>query len=283
MPTVLELLNLTADYLGKKGVESPRLNAELLLSHVLNCKRLNLYLSFDRPLGEKEVNDYRELIRRRKDREPLQYIIGETEFYGMTFKVDGSVLIPRPETELLVETIINDFKDIIGSVKILDIGTGSGNIAIGIAKNLPQAKVFGVDISEDALKTAEINKELNNVQNVFFSKTDILNGSPEEKDFDIIVSNPPYIAESEVAELEPELKNYEPIISLTDKGDGTSFYKAICEKSSLLLKKNGSLYFELGHGQHDRVQSLMEANGFSDIRIIKDYQEIERIICGIKK
>ena len=125
MPTVLELLTLTSDYLGKRGIESPRLNAELLLSHVLKCKRLNLYLSFDRPLSDNEVNEYRELIKRRKDREPLQYILGEVEFYGLPIRVNNSVLIPRPETEILVETLIKDNNNLL-SVTILDIGTGSG-------------------------------------------------------------------------------------------------------------------------------------------------------------
>lgn len=283
MPTVLELLNITADYLNKKGIESPRLNAELLLSHVLNCKRLSLYLSFDRPLKENEVNEYRELIRRRKDREPLQYIIGEVEFYGMQFKVNRDVLIPRPETELLVEAIISDFKDSIGSIKILDIGTGSGNIAISLARNLPQAIVTGIDISEDALRIAEENKALNKINNVSFYKSDIINELIPDEKYDVIVSNPPYVAELEYHSLEPELKMYEPKISLTDNSDGTLFYRTICQKSNAILKTNGSLYFELGKDLYSIVQNYMEENNFINIKIIKDYQDIERVIAGIKK
>lgn len=281
MPTVLELLNISSDYLDKKGIESPRLNAELLLSHVLECKRLNLYLSFDRPLKEVEVDKYRELIRRRKDREPLQYIIGEVEFYGIIFKINNKVLIPRPETEILVETIINENKGA-SSLKILDIGTGSGCIAVSLAKNLPECSVTALDISEDAIEVASSNASSNTITNVEFQRVDILNDAPFGS-YDIIVSNPPYIALDEYDHLEPELKVYEPKLSLTDYADGTLFYKTICQKSSFMLNEGGKIYFELGLGLHSAVNDILIKNGFSEVKAIKDYQNILRVITGTKQ
>lgn len=281
MPTVLELLTLTSDYLGKRGIESPRLNAELLLSHVLKCKRLNLYLSFDRPLSDNEVNEYRELIKRRKDREPLQYILGEVEFYGLPIRVNNSVLIPRPETEILVETLIKDNNNLL-SVTILDIGTGSGCIAVALAKNISGSAVKGIDISEGALKVAQSNALLNGVDNVNFQKVDILNEMPDGI-YDIVVSNPPYIPLEEYPELEPELKAYEPKMSLTDYGDGVLFYKSICQKCTSLLKPEGKVYFELGQGLDSKVNNIMLQHGFEDIKFVKDYQNINRVISGIKK
>ena len=153
MITVLESINLSSDYLKNKGIESPRINAELLLAHVLNCKRLNLYLSFEKPLSEEEIIKYKELLKRRIKFEPLQYIIGKVEFYGIDFMVNPSVLIPRQETEILVETIIRQY-DKYDTLRILDIGTGSGNIAVSLAKNLDNSFITGIDISEDALKIA---------------------------------------------------------------------------------------------------------------------------------
>ena len=195
MHTILEIINLSADFLIGKGVEDSRINAELLLAHVLNCKRLDLYLKFDQPLKEEELAVYRELLKRRGRREPLQYIVGIVEFYGLEFKVNPSVLIPRPETEILVETVIeNSNKD--EQLKILDIGTGSGNIAVSISKHLVNSKIWGIDSSNEALKIADENSKINSVEDrTYYLQKNILNGFEiNEKDFDIIVSNPPYIS-----------------------------------------------------------------------------------------
>ena len=162
MLTVLEAINKSTGYLKDKGIESPRINAELLLSHILKCKRLNLYLSFDRPLTDEETDEYRELLKRRSKFEPLQYIVGSVEFFGLDFEINPKVLIPRPETELLVETIIDSLKEK-ESLTVLDIGTGSGNIAVALAKNLPDVRVKAIDISSDALKLAEKNSELSQI------------------------------------------------------------------------------------------------------------------------
>ena len=281
MITVLEVIKLSTEYLQKKGVESPRANAEILLSEILKCKRLELYLSFDKPLAENEVQIYRESIRKRGLRIPLQYIIGNVEFYGLKIIVNEHVLIPRPETELLVEKIINE-SDKSANLKILDIGSGSGNISLSIAKNLPNSKVVAIDISEGALEVASQNAKLNLLQDrvefkIFNIMCDELNSLGK---FDLIVSNPPYVSENDYENLEPELKNYEPKIALTDNSDGISFYKHIIEASDQLLRKPGKMYFELGMDQSKQVKIFFEQKKFSNIEVIKDYSGIDRIICG---
>lgn len=283
MLTVLEAIKLSTEYLEKKGIESPRTNAELLLAGVLNCKRLDLYLSYDRPLDENEKINYRMFISKRGNFEPLQYILGQTEFYGLKFIVNPSVLIPRPETEILVESIIEQ-NNTSQNLKILDIGTGSGNIPVSLAKNINECSITSIDISEEALKTARQNAELNSVsdkiiykkQNVF--DDDIYNLGK----FDIIVSNPPYVEKEEMKKLQKEIINYEPHNAVTDGGDGYKFYKRIIEVSDRLLKTNGKIYFELGIGQSENVFKILYENKFSDIKIIKDYQNIDRVIHGIK-
>lgn len=283
MITVLEVIKLSTEYLQKKGVESPRANAELLLAEILKCKRLELYLSFDKPLADSEVQNYREAIRKRGLRIPLQYIVGNVEFYGLKLTVNENVLIPRPETELLVETIVNDF-DKLSNIKILDIGVGSGNISLAILKNIPNANVVAIDISEKALEVAKQNALLNSVDgNIEFKLFDIMNEDLIKLDkFDLIVSNPPYVSAKEFETLEPELKIYEPKIALTDNSDGISFYKHIIGVSSLLLKNPGKIYFELGINQSKQVQKYFEDKMFDKVSITKDYAGIDRIICGEK-
>jgi len=281
MITVLEVIKLSTEYLQKKGVESPRANAEILLAEILKCKRLELYLAFDKPLAENEVQVYREAIRKRGLRIPLQYIVGNVEFYGLKLIVNENVLIPRPETELLVEKIIND-SDKSTNLKILDIGVGSGNISLSISKNLPNSKVVAIDISKSALDVANQNAEVNSLQDrIEFRLFDFMNDDLNSLGkFDLIVSNPPYVSENDYESLEPELKNHEPKIALTDNSNGISFYKRIIEASDLLLKKPGKIYFELGIDQSAQVQEYFKQNNFTNIKIIKDYSGIERIICG---
>jgi len=235
MITILEAIKLSTEYLDKKGVESPRVNAEILLTEVLKSKRLDLYLSFDKPLGESELIVYREMIRKRGMRIPLQYILGYVEFYGIKLKVDESVLIPRPETELLVDNIISDVKNN-GKLKILDIGVGSGNISLALLMNLPDVSVTGIDISTKALETARINSIAYSLENrIDLRQFNILSDYVDTLGkFDIVVSNPPYVSKSDYNTLEPELKNYEPFEALTDDSDGFTFYDAIINHSKTL-------------------------------------------------
>jgi release factor glutamine methyltransferase len=283
MITVLDVIKLSTDYLSKKNIESPRVNAEILLAKVLQCKRLDLYLSFDKPLNEIELNEYRELLRKRSARIPLQYLIGDTDFYSLNLIVNENVLIPRPETELLVETILKN-QEPTSELKILDIGSGSGNISLALAKNLPKSFVTGIDISDKAIDVSLKNKERNNLENVEFIFFDILKDDITKLGkFDFIVSNPPYVSKDDFELLEPELKVYEPKIALTDDSDGITFYKEIVSKSHKLLNKPGFIYFELGKGLYQTVNQLMSENKFSNIEIIKDYSGIERIISGEMK
>lgn len=281
MHNVLEVLKLSTDYLDKKGVESPRLNAELLLTKVLNCNRIDLYLLYDKPLTNDELDYYRNLLARRGKREPLQYIIGYVEFFGCRINVDSSVLIPRPETEILVELIIKEYqnrKDLV----FLDVGVGSGNIAIALIKNIPGIKATGIDNSESALNVAKKNAIHNNVlSSLSLNKYDILKDNLNDLNkYDFIVSNPPYVSDEDFKNLEPELKNYEPSAALTDFNDGLTFYRKIISISKNILKVKGKLFLELGIGQHQNVKSEMLANNFINIKIEKDLSGIERIIYG---
>lgn len=282
MLTVLESLNLSIDYLQKHEIESPRINAELLLASILNCKRLDLYLAFDKPLSEDELEKYRNFIKRRGKFEPLQYITGSVEFYSIEIKVNPSVLIPRAETEILIDSVIDQVKTK-EEITILDIGCGSGNIAIALAANISNCKVYGTDISKDALKISVDNAEVNGVKNkTEFHLKDILTDDFSElPKMDIIVSNPPYVSEDKFAALQNEIKYFEPNIAVTDFSDGYKFYKAISNRAKQLLKPGGKIFFELSENQHTKVKAIMEANGINDIRINKDYLNIERVIYGV--
>jgi release factor glutamine methyltransferase len=282
MITVLESINLSSEYLKNKGIESPRINAELLLAHILNCKRLNLYLSFEKPLAEEEIEKYRILLKRRSKFEPLQYIIGKVEFYGIDFMVNPSVLIPRQETEILVGTILSLY-DKHDSLRILDIGTGSGNIAVALAKNLDNSFLTALDISEEALKTAYENALLNSVNSrIEFIKLDFLKEELTINNFDMVVSNPPYISIEEFETLCPELKEYEPKVALTDYNSGILFYEIISAKANNLLKPGGKLFFEVGKGQFSNVTEILAKNNYKNISVTKDYLNLERVVSGEK-
>lgn len=284
MLTVLEAIKKSTEFLDKKGIESPRINAELLLASIMKCKRLDLYLKFDQPLDETETIEYREFVRRRSTFEPLQYIIGSVEFFNLSLKVNPDVLIPRPETELLVESVLNELK--IYPVKsILDIGTGSGAIAISLTKNLSGVKITAIDNSEKALNLAEENA----VKNGLPGKIEFIRFNIEKDDFnklkrfDVVVSNPPYVSMDEYKKLQNEITKFEPPSSVTDFHDGLSFYRIIIEKSVSLLNENGLLFFEIAKDSGDFVKKLLNQNNFSEIKIIKDYSGNDRIIRGIKK
>jgi release factor glutamine methyltransferase len=281
MLTIINAVELSAEYLSKKSVESGRINAELLLAHILNCKRMDLYLKFDQPLTNEETLIYREYIKRRGQREPLQYIIGSVEFYGLEFTVNKSVLIPRQETEILVEEIIKR-SDKSRECRILDIGSGSGNIAIALSKNLPNSIVHSIDISEQAIILSKKNAEFHNLNGqLSFENIDVNNFVLENKSkYDIIVSNPPYISLNEYGSLEKELLEHEPKVALTDNKDGYSFYELISSRSKEFLNPTGNLFFEVGQGQSNKVSALMKDNGFNKVEIIKDYLDIERVVIG---
>jgi len=286
---LIDILNLSSNYLSEKKIENPRLNAELLIGHALNLKRVQLYLNYEKPLTETEVDAIRSLIKRRAKLEPLQYIIGETEFFALKFKVNRFTLIPRPETEILVEKIIETTKRVYQSpcsLKILDIGTGCGNIAISLAKHLPYVSIMAIDINQETLNVAKQNAVQHEVQHqIDFKNIDIFEKNFIQNyagQFDLIVSNPPYISEQEIPGLPHEIKNHEPHSALIGGIDGMQFYQHILQISGYLLKSPGILGLEISYGKHNQLQDLFNQKSFITIEITKDLNNIERVIVGIK-
>lgn len=288
MLTILEAIQKSADYLQKYNIESPRLNAELMLSEILKCKRFDLYLNFDKPLKQEEINLMRDYLRRRANNEPLQYIIGKAYFYKYEFFINKNVLIPRPETELLIEETLNLYNSEYEGL-ILDVGCGSGNITISLANELPKTKIVSIDVSDKAIEVAKINSSsLAKNDNISFHILDFLNSEkiknfineqyPEK--FDAIVSNPPYVAIKDYQSLQKEITDYEPQIAVTDGNDGLTFYKAIAENSPILLKEKGKIVCEIGKDQIDFIVEIFNKNKINILKIVKDYQQIPRIIIG---
>jgi release factor glutamine methyltransferase len=280
--TILELVNWGKQFFEEKSVDSPRLTIELMLAHVLKMPRIQLYTAFDRPLLASELATLREMVRRRAKREPLQYITGEAHFYNIVLEVNPSVLIPRPETELLVEVVLQHLSKAASTVRLLDIGTGSGCIALALAKECADKKIDvqieAWDISESALQLARKNAERLNITNVRFVEGDILNKTPDGV-FDLIVSNPPYISTIEMRELEPEVGQFEPHSALTDNSDGLLFYQRFAEIFPSLIAPSGIFAVEIGFGQAKTVAKMFRVKGFA-VEIVKDLATIERICVG---
>lgn len=253
-------------------IENPALNIGFILEEITGIKRLSLPLFYKNELDENQIVLVRNMLKKRCNNEPLQYILGYTEFYGYKFKVTPDVLIPRPETEYLIEAIEKRIKN---NQRIIDIGTGSGAIAITLKKLFPQAEVVAVDISPHALKIAKENALLNEVD-VKFVEANIY--SDELGKFDLIVSNPPYVTEEEYSILPEEVKNFEPKLALVGEETGLFFYRKIIELSTRILSPNGSLFFEIGENQAKDIKNIAQANDFKQVEIIQDLVERERIM-----
>lgn len=278
----LEIFQKSVEYLEKYGVPNPKLDTEYIFSEVLSVNRTILNMSMAREITEENKNKIKEmLIARGKNRKPLQYILGEWEFYGYPFKTDERALIPRADTEILVEQCKILMYDKL-SCDILDIGTGSGAISISLAKELPNSKILGLDISDKAIELANENKILNQVENVEFIISDLFQNIQGKK-FDLIVSNPPYISLKEYKTLMPEVKNYEPQNALTDLNDGLYFYEEITKQASEYLKENAYLAFEIGYNQANNIKEIFNKYNFNLISLIKDYGGNDRVAIGIKK
>jgi len=254
--------------------------AELVLTHVLNCDRLSLYLNKGAVLDKEQSAQVAKIFQRRIGKEPLQYILGKCEFMGLELKIDKRALIPRPETEILVESAINELKTA-GNLcpKVFDLGTGSGCIAISIARLFPKATVWAADISEAALELAKENAGLHNVK-IKFLLSDLFSGL-KDKRFDLIISNPPYISTSEFCGLAKEI-SFEPELALKAGIDGLDFYRRIIKFAGLYLNDHGLLALEMGMNQAGLIEGMLEKEKYSDIKIIKDYNNIERVIIARK-
>ncbi|MBP6467799.1 MAG: peptide chain release factor N(5)-glutamine methyltransferase [Fusobacteriaceae bacterium] len=276
------LLKKSIEYIQSKGIKEAKLDTELIFSEVLNYDRMMLSLSFTREITEAEKEKIREMLKKRAvDKLPVQYILGYEEFYGRRFEVNKAVLIPRPETERLVEECIKRLTETNGKF-VLDIGAGSGAIGVSIAKELPNTKVLACDLSEDALEVAKLNAEKLEATNIKFIKSDVFS-EIKYKEFDLIVSNPPYIPQEEYENLQVEVKLHEPQMALTDTKDGYYFYKKISREAPNYLKSGGVLAFEVGYNQSEEIKLFMEKQGFKNVVVIKDYEGIDRMVIGVKE
>jgi release factor glutamine methyltransferase len=276
------MLEWATSYFEEKNINSPRLSIEWLLSHVLECNRLDLYLAYDRPLTENDLQVLKPLLLRRANHEPLQYIVGSTNFFGLDLIVNPSVLIPRPETEQLVEIILADKPENAADVNVLDLGTGSGCIPVALKKYRPDWNLYATDISEESINVAKDNAKKHTLD-ITFTKHDFLKGTNPFPDvcFDIIISNPPYINTSEEDEIDLEVKKYEPAEALFHP-DVSLVYRNIIKIASDCLKKDGKLFLEINEKLGGQILTLFkETEWISELK--KDYGDKERFVFSVLK
>ncbi|UCD83780.1 MAG: peptide chain release factor N(5)-glutamine methyltransferase [Deltaproteobacteria bacterium] len=287
--TIDKLINWSTEYLKQKGVDSPRLDAEVLLSHLLGIERLELYLDPDRSLNQTGFSDFKSLIRRRGQREPLQYLTGKQEFWSLNFKITEDVLIPRPETELLVEEavkIISEESSSVPKPRILDLGTGCGIISIALAKEIGSARILATDISRTALEVARENAARHRLEDKILFLCGNLFG-PLKDDrlcFNLIISNPPYIPSGGFGQLEPEVRDFEPHQALNGGEEGLEFLHRIADQADRFLLPEGWLLLEVGEGQAEKVAGLLkESPRYQTPMIVKDYSGRPRVVKARKK
>ncbi|MCD8174710.1 MAG: peptide chain release factor N(5)-glutamine methyltransferase [Phascolarctobacterium sp.] len=277
--TIMKILDWTKQYFADKGIENPHFDAAILLCAVLKCDRITLYVDFARPLSDEELSAFRKLVVRRVQHEPVAYILGEKGFMKHSFKVTPDVLVPRPETELLAESIIKDAE---GAVRILDIGTGSGAIIISLLAALPDASGVGTDISENALAVAEENAACIGVsERLKFLCSNIYTNLSADEKFDIIVSNPPYIPSGDMKNLASDVR-MEPVQALDGGDDGLDFYCAIIKGAKNYLIKGGLLAFEIGADQAGAVTAMCEEEGFKTV-VRRDYAGLDRMVFAAEE
>ncbi len=274
---VMEVIPPSAEFLAAAGVDSPRLSAELLLAHLLGCSRLDLYLRFDHPLGETQRADFRAMLKRRQSREPLQLILGETEFYGLPLKMRPGVFIPRQETEVLVEKTLAALPA--GPIRALEMGTGSGAIAIALAKERDDLTLTASDVSSVALGLAAENAERNGVgERLGFVEA---SGLPESGKVDLVISNPPYVHLGEAEDLPPEVVDHDPHAALFAGEDGLDAYRLLAAEAPKRLCPGGLLALEIGDTQGEAVCDLLGPAGFVDVVCHPDLTGRDRVVMGI--
>jgi release factor glutamine methyltransferase len=297
--TVLEAIQKSTEFLAKKGVESPRLQAELLLAHLLKMPRMKLYLNFERALAPAETDALRELVKRRGRREPLQHITGSVSFCGLEIAVNRQALVPRPETELLAEAgwqFLNREGRRAGDPNsgtaarhpspngfptVLDFGTGTGCIAIALAVKCPGAKITATDVSEEALALAGENAARHNVTGqIQFLRGDGFEAFPTDESFDLIISNPPYIPSDEIATLQPEVRDFDPRMALDGGADGLDFYRRLGKEVKSFLKPDGRIMLEFGDGQDGAIRKIFEAEKWIVEAVKEDYSHRARILIA---
>ena len=284
--TILKLLQWTTDYFEKNDVVEPRASAEVLLAHVLSEDRLYLYLNYDRPMDASELSTFRAFIKRRLAGEPSQYITGMQEFWSLPLRVNPTVLIPRPETEVLVQAALEFIGSTQANITIMDLGTGSGAIAIALARELPTARIVATDVSMEGLHLARENARLNQVdEKISFVQADMIAAiSVGSQKFNLVVTNPPYVSQAEYSELPREIRDYEPRQALDGGDDGLTAIKHIIREAPAVLRQAGGLVMEMGGGQAQRVSTLVsDSQHYQNHHIIKDYSGIDRVLVAIRK
>jgi release factor glutamine methyltransferase len=283
--TILKLLNWTNAYFKKNKVAEPRPSAEVLLAHLLSEDRLFLYLNYDRPMEAKELATFRSLVKRRLAGEPNQYITGMQEFWSLPFRVSPDVLIPRPETEVLLETVVEFLGSPETEIPVLDLGTGSGAIAVALAKEFDAIRIVATDSSKAAVKLAQENAALNQVESkIHFVCADMFTAfSPLAAKFTVVATNPPYISQAEFSGLSRGIRDYEPRYALDGGPDGLAAIKPIITEAPAFLSQRGALIMEIGADQTDSVSTLVrDSQRYESHRIIKDYSGLDRVLLAVK-
>ncbi len=282
--TILSALQWTARYFDEKAIEQPRMAAEILLAHVLDCERIDLYLRYDQPLHQEELSQYRHLIQRRVKREPVAYITGHREFWSLDFEVTPDVLIPRPETERLIEIVFDQFPDQ-NHCDVLELGVGSGAISVTLAVERPDWSFWAVDISPNALAVANRNAQRNGCADAIrlFAGNWFDPISQGMIPFDLIVANPPYIARGDLPGLAPEIVQFEPALALDGGPDGTRWVDHLIRTAPLYLKAGGQLIVEIGFDQGPAAKAIARASGlYEQVNLHQDYAQQDRVVQLIK-
>ena len=286
--TIQKLLNWTTEYLTEKGIESPRLSAELLLSHTVGITRIELYTQFDRSVPPEQLDILRDIVKRAGQNEPIAYLVGRTEFYSLQIDVTPDCMVPRPETELLVERAIEFLRTRrTGTQYICDLCTGSGCIAVAIAENFSNARIIATDICDAALAVAAGNIKKHQLSDritlLCGDLFDPVISGLDVNEFDLILSNPPYVSTAEYENLDKNVKDYEPKKALFAGVDGLDVYSRIIEKAGQFLKHDGALMMEIGYAQGPAVKELLEKTGeYAEIKIEKDFHNNDRIVTASK-
>lgn len=283
-PLLLEVLTKAADYLKAKGVPSPRLDAELLLAHVLKVKRLDLYLQFDRPLTEPELEAYRAVMRRRAARVPLQHIEGTVSFRELDLVSDARALVPRPETELIIDALKKHVPQVAGErpVRVLDVGTGTGAIALSVAREMPQCETWACDVSPAALALARENAARNGLTLHALVESDLFSAFPSGQTWDVIVSNPPYIGEGELAALEPEVRDHDPVTALVGGREGWELPARLLKEAFSRVGEGGIVLMEIAPPQFSHLKETGLALGWKFFLGLPDYQQTDRFLLAKK-
>ncbi|MBF0381563.1 MAG: peptide chain release factor N(5)-glutamine methyltransferase [Magnetococcales bacterium] len=282
--TIRRLIQWGSEWLGKHDIENPRLDVELLLADALALTRMDLFLDMDRPLIQEELGAFKSRIKRRSQREPVAYIVGVRGFWKQDFHVNSSVLIPRPETETLIDSVLSLYSQRDTKLNILDIGIGSGAILFSLLNEFPNASGDGVDISKDALEVAAKNRDKFSLkERVSLFAGDLTSPLSTNTKYDLIVSNPPYIVTQELDNLQAEVKDKEPRLALDGGGDGLAIYRPLIPQGYKLLKKSGRLIVEIGFDQGKSVSDLFSQVGFKEVSVVKDYGQRDRVVIGLKQ